>query len=242
MTACGRWNMSGAAYAARGAKIVTANNVEMNVRILYFPQYNTLLEIHPIFCYDIPVVITYLGEGSFRIQSGEVSILVDPASNRLKGDVVLKTDAEMPASDAESGPQTEIAFSGEYESKGIEVRGIPLNAKPGRVHTAYLVRWEDVLFLFLGPLGKSLEGELLEKLSEPDVVFLRLGGKYLSDEAAEKIVRQIEPKVVIPAYEKSPASFLKEMGESGGLEEKFVFRKKDLEALQGTKTIALKPA
>ncbi len=194
------------------------------------------------FRYTIPVVITYQGEGSFRIQSGEISVLVDPASNRLKGDIVLKTDAEIPAPDAEPGAQTEFAFPGEYESKGIEVRGIALPAGAGRARTAYLVRWEDVTFAFLGPLGKVLEADLLEKLNEPDVVFLRLGGKYLSDEAAEKIVRQIEPKVVIPAYEKSPAPFLKEMGESGDVEEKFVFRKKDLEAIQGTKTIALKPA
>ncbi|MBI2623265.1 MAG: MBL fold metallo-hydrolase [Candidatus Liptonbacteria bacterium] len=188
------------------------------------------------------VVITYLGEGSFRIQSGDVSVLVDPPSNRLKGDVVLKTDAEIPAPDAEPGPQTEVAFPGEYESKGIEVRGIALPVGAGRAHTAYLVRWEDVKFAFLGPLAKGLEADALEKLNEPDVVFLRLGAKYLSDEAAEKVVRQLEPKVVIPAYEKSPASFLKEMGESGGAEEKFVFRKKDLVAMQGTKTIGLKSA
>jgi L-ascorbate metabolism protein UlaG (beta-lactamase superfamily) len=188
------------------------------------------------------VVITYLGEGSFRIQSGEVSVLVDPASSRLKGDIVLKTAAEMPAEGAEPGPQTEIAFPGEYESKGIEVRGIGLGTQGGQVRTAYLIRWEDVTFAVLGAAAKPLEADVLEKLNDPEIVFLRLGGKHLSDEAAEKIVRQIEPKVVIPAYEKSPASFLKEMGENVGMEEKYVFRKKDLDAMQGTKTIALKIA
>jgi hypothetical protein len=190
------------------------------------------------FGYDVLVVITYQGEGSFRVQSGEISVLVDPSSNRLKGDIVLKTAAGVPASGAELGPQTEFIFPGEYESKGIEVRGVSL----GEGHTAYLVRWEEVRFAFLGAHRTALGAEVLEKLSEPDVLFFRLGAKYLSDEAAEKIVRQLEPKVVVPAYEKSPASFLKEMGESGGMEEKFVFRKKDLEALQGTKTVALKTA
>lgn len=196
------------------------------------------------------MVITYFGEGTFRLQSGEVSVLVDPTSSRLKGDIVLKTEAEFPSSHNASvrqlAEQTEMAHAGEYESRGIEVKGIPLGldgnppAGGNHAHTAYLVRWEDLTFAFLGPLARAPEAELLEKLNEPDVLFLRLGSRYLTDEAAERLVRQIEPKVVIPAYEKSPQSFLKEMGEGGGLEEKFVFRKKDVEGIEGTKTIALK--
>lgn len=194
--------------------------------------------------YNVPVVITYLGEGSFRLQSGEISILIDPTSNRFKGDLVLRTEAEFPKSDAAPGAQTEILHAGEFESKGIEVQGISLGAdhKEGKTHTGYLVRWEDLTFAFLGPLARVLDPELLEKFDDPDVLFLRLGARYLTEEAAEKVVRQIEPKVVIPAYEKSPQAFLKDMGEAGALEEKFVFRKKDLEAIEGTRTIALKAA
>lgn len=190
------------------------------------------------------MVITYQGDGSFRLQSGEISVLVDPASNRLKGDVVLRTETAFPASDVPPGVQTEISHAGEYESRGIEIRGIPLggDAKNGKTHTGYLLHWEDVTFAFLGPLAGGLDAELLEKFDDPDVLFLRLGSRYLTEEAAEKLVRQIEPKVVIPAYEKSPQAFLKEMGEGGALEEKFVFRRKDLEAIEGTKTVALKAA
>ena len=200
------------------------------------------LEFGHNFRYTAPVVITYFGEGTFRLQSGEVSVLVDPTSNRLKGDIVLKTEAEFPSSHNTPGAHTEVSHAGEFESKGIEIKGILLGAdgKNNHTHTAYLVRWEDLTFAFLGPLARAPEAELLEKLNEPDVLFLRLGSRYLTEEAAEKLVRQIEPKVVIPAYEKSPQSFLKEMGEGGGLEEKFVFRKKDIESIEGTKTVALK--
>ncbi len=186
------------------------------------------------------MVITYLGEGSFRLQSGEISVLVDPPSNRLKGDVVLWTamDSTFPKI-----PRAKVEFShpGEYESRGIEIQGIPIgaNRRANTTHTVYLMRWEGITFAFLGTLAHVPDSELLQALNDPDVLFLRLGHQYLSDEIAEKLVRQIEPKVVIPAYEKSPQSFLKEMGEGGSLEEKFVFRKKDLETIEGTKTIAL---
>ncbi|MCR4328720.1 MAG: MBL fold metallo-hydrolase [Patescibacteria group bacterium] len=188
------------------------------------------------------MVITYFGEGSFRVQSGEISVLVDPTSNRLKGDIILKTDAPVPGEGDELGAQTEITFPGEYESKGVEVTGVSLgvDGKNQRIHTAYLVRWEGITFAFLGSLGRVLDTELLEKLNEIDVVFLRLGNNYLTDEAAEKVVRQLEPKLVVPAYEKSPQAFLKEMGEDGALEDKFVFKKKDLDVIEGTKVIGLK--
>jgi len=37
------------------------------------------------------MVINYFGNGCFRLQSGETSILVNPENNRLKADIILKT-------------------------------------------------------------------------------------------------------------------------------------------------------
>ena len=37
------------------------------------------------------MVINYFGNGCFRLQSGETSVLVNPDNNRLKADVTLKT-------------------------------------------------------------------------------------------------------------------------------------------------------
>lgn len=37
------------------------------------------------------MVLSYFGNGAFRLQSGDTSILVNPENNRLKADVTLKT-------------------------------------------------------------------------------------------------------------------------------------------------------
>ena len=69
------------------------------------------------------MIVNYFGDGCFRLQSGELSLLVNPTNNRLKADVVLKTLA---APDGVPLSGAEIAFPGEYEIKGIEIHGLPM--------------------------------------------------------------------------------------------------------------------
>jgi len=176
------------------------------------------------------MVITHFGEHCFRLQSGERSLLIDPTNNRLKADIVVRTVA---SGDFSAGaiPAAEVMFPGEYEVQGIEIAGTPLpgEASPKAVKTAYRVRWEDACFAILPPLAKIPDATLVEWLNEPDVVFLPLGDSgSITGDAAAKIVRQIEPAVVLPSAPKTPTEFLKSLGQKGETEEKLVFKKKDL--------------
>ena len=123
------------------------------------------------------MVINYLGDGCFKLQSGELSLLVNPANNRLKADATLRTltltNAE-PVSD-------EITFPGEYEVKGIEIQGYPLALESTEkfIKTVYLVRWDGIQFLFLGHISKPLPPELIEEF-EPDILFVPTGDDHLS--------------------------------------------------------------
>ncbi len=176
------------------------------------------------------MVVNYFGGGSFKLQSGETSLLVDPESNRFKADVVLKTLAPADFS-AEAAAQNEISFPGEYEIKGVEVLGLSIPEESGEkfVKIAYLVKWEDMNFVFLGHISKTLQPSLIEKLNEPDVVFLPVGGgHFLAPEVAAKLVKQLKPAIAIPTFYKSAADFLKATGQKVSAEEKFVFKKKDL--------------
>ncbi|MEK9186306.1 MAG: hypothetical protein AAB885_01835, partial [Patescibacteria group bacterium] len=76
------------------------------------------------------MVITYHGEGCFRVQVGDVVIVTDPVDNRLKADILLKTEWD---SKKQAFPPVELEISGpgEYEAKEIEILGIPLEAKGG---------------------------------------------------------------------------------------------------------------
>lgn len=179
------------------------------------------------------MVINYLGNGSFKLQSGETSLLVNPESNRLKADLILRTIAPAETLRANDGPaeQTDICFPGEYEVKGIEVLGIsvPEESTDKFLKTIYLVNWEGIKFAFLGHISKPPAAEITDALDEPDVLVLPAGGgRFLEAAAAAKVAKYLEPSFVIPTFYKSPAEFLKAMGQKGEAQEKLVFKKKEL--------------
>jgi L-ascorbate metabolism protein UlaG (beta-lactamase superfamily) len=177
------------------------------------------------------MVITNFGNGCFRLQSGETSILLNPDNNRLKGDVVLRTLVSTAEPLGDGSDPTVISFPGEYEIKGIEIVGyqIPTESTEKFVKTAYVVTWEDMKFVFLGHLSKPVDASLMEEFSEPDVLIAPAGGgHFLEPEVAAKIAKQLETAVVIPSFIKSPADFLKALGKKAEPMDKFVFKKKEL--------------
>lgn len=182
------------------------------------------------------MVINYFGNGCFRLQSGDTSVLVNPDNNRLKADVMLKTltttapDA-VATGNGEKSDDVVISFAGEYEEKEIEIVGYPIveESTDKFLKTAYAVLWEGMKFVFLGHLSKPMDATLMEEFSEPDVLFLPVGGShFLEPEVAAKIAKQLEARVVIPSFYKSPAEFLKASGKKGEETEKFVFKQKDI--------------
>lgn len=189
------------------------------------------------------MVVNYFGNGAFRLQSGDTSILLDPENNRLKADLTLRTlvGAENPlATDAAGGATadeaTTIAFPGEYEVKGIEVVGYPISGESTEkfVKTAYAVTWEDMKFVFLGHLSKPLDANVMEELADPDVLILPVGGgHFLEPDVAAKIAKQLEARVIIPSFAKGADAFLKALGKKGETADKFVFKKKDIETDKG---------
>jgi len=122
-----------------------------------------------------------------------------------------------------------ISGPGEYEVKEIFIKGIPSfhDDKEGKEkgkNTIYLIEAEGIKFCHLGDLGqKLLTDEQLEKIDGVDVLMIPVGGEYtISSTEAQKIISQIEPKMVIPMHYAIPklnvkldelAKFLKTMGE-----------------------------
>ncbi len=186
------------------------------------------------------MIIQYFGEGCFRLQSGELALLLNPSNNRLKADVILRT---LVATDTLPSPG-EINFPGEYEVKGIEIQGWQVNGEStGKfIKTVYLVVWEEMHFVFLGHISGSLPADVLEELVEADVVFVPTGDShFLSAPEAVRLVKQLEPKIVIPAsYKKNSDELAKALGLKPENMEKFVFRKKDLGA-EKMRLVVLKP-
>jgi len=200
------------------------------------------------------MVITWLGQACFRIQSGDLTLVIDPFSKdigltppRFRADVIMVTHAHYDHSNAESltGEPFLIAGPGEYETKGVSIRGIETyhDASKGKergMNTIYRIEVEDINILHMGDFGESeMRAETLEEVGDVDILMIPVGGKYTIDsDGAAKIVNQIEPKLTIPMHYKIPGlkiqldgvdSFLKEMGASKTeAQEKLTVKKKEL--------------
>ena len=212
--------------------------------------------------------ITYYGLSCFKIQSGDTVLAVDPFSKesgltppRFEAQAVLSTHDHENHNNMETLASKDdrvfkITGSGEYEFRGIVIRGIDSfhDAKGGKQkgkNTIYIIEWEGMRLAHLGDYGEeALRSETQEALGTPDIMFLPVGGGDTIDgEAAAKLVNEIEPRVIIPMHYKISGLkvkldgvevFMKEMGEKAEPEEKFTIKKSGLPNAEDSKIVILK--
>ncbi|MGH7902731.1 MAG: MBL fold metallo-hydrolase [Candidatus Dormibacteraceae bacterium] len=180
--------------------------------------------------------MTWLGHGCFRLRGRGAAVVTDPYPPslgmrlpKLEADVVTISHGHANHSNLGAVPKAGYTVSGpgEYEVAGVTVTGLPTyhdqaqGAERGR-NTVYLIELDDVHVCHLGDLGHQLSEELLEQLGSVDVLLVPVGGHHtLTAAQAAEVVRQIEPRAVVPMHFSLPAlkidlepvdRFLKEMG------------------------------
>jgi len=209
------------------------------------------------------MIINWYGEGCFKLQVDGITIVIDPFESstgltppRGQADIVIKTLLPAPQPITEPATAKEqtnqiISGPGEYEVKGVSITGWPLlkDSSPAFIKTVYHLKTEDLELGILGHLTEFNEPEILEELGHVDILFIPGGGKpFIDQEAAAKLIRQINPRLVIPSFFKVPglkrkaedsAEFLKEMGQKVEAEEKLSVRGKEL-TQEKTKVVLLK--
>lgn len=210
------------------------------------------------------MVITFYGEGCFKLQSGEVVILTDPFDNktglvppRLKPDIIIKTLTPLPITHQPLlDTQYLIYGPGEYNIKNINITGFSSSKESTEkfLKNIYLMEVEEIKCCFLGHLSEILEPAILEHLENIDILFIPAGGSpFLDQKSAVKIVKQLQPKIVIPSFFKIPSlkrqsgdlkTFLAEFNgpkEKQIIEqEKITIKKKDLVNIKNTEIAVLK--
>lgn len=119
------------------------------------------------------------------------------------GDIALYTHAH---GDPAAETKLTIDQPGEYEVSDVSIYGIPARAhmdEEGQ-HTAtmYKLHTKDLNVLVTGHIYPELNDDQLEAVGMVDVMCIPVGGNgYTLDPAgALKIIKKIEPKVIIPTH------------------------------------------
>ncbi|MGA2417905.1 MAG: MBL fold metallo-hydrolase [Candidatus Staskawiczbacteria bacterium] len=216
--------------------------------------------------------IYYAGQSCFQIsvsnsRDHSADIVIDPYDEKiglklpnLSADIVLVTHDHYDHNNVKGVKGTPFLVSGpgEYEVKGVFIQGIPSfhDDKEGKErgqNTIYVIEAEEMRFCHLGDLGqKQLTDEQLEKIDGVDVLMIPVGGTYTIDSSeAQKIISQIEPKIIIPMHFGLPKSkikldevskFLKTMGKNSITpQDKFVVKPSTLPKEGAMEIIVLQP-
>lgn len=179
-------------------------------------------------CYDNPVIpnmqIQYYGDYCLK--------LTLKPGGRATEDVIIYTDLpekgsglRAPLSEGQivllsferrtdmenlgvKGSPVVIDCPGEYSAHSVTILGLQayrddaVGATRG-ANTVYLVEAEELRMVYLGALGHELSAGDVERLGDIDILFVPIAGTdTLPIEKVDDLIRQLEPRVVIPIHYK----------------------------------------
>jgi len=180
--------------------------------------------------------ITWLGHSCFKLKGKQATVITDPFSpaigytlGKVMADIVTVSHPH-PGHSYVQGVADEprvLKSPGEYESGEVLTVGVHTfhdnekGAQRGK-NTVFVIDVDDVMICHLGDLGHVLTAEQVAEINGVDVLLIPVGNVSTIDAVqAAQIVRQLEPKIVIPMHYKTEAEkkdletadrFLKEMG------------------------------
>lgn len=153
--------------------------------------------------------ITYFGANCVRINVKKATIVVDDnlASLGLKtatkpDDIVLVTSGHI---DTAKG-RIVMKQPGEYEVSDISIQGIAVRGSMDEAGTAlatiYKISSDDINVAVLGHVFAEITDAQLEEIGHVDVLLVPIGGNgYTLDGVdALKVIKKIEPRIVVPTH------------------------------------------
>lgn len=161
--------------------------------------------------------IEYKGGNAVILATKNTTIAVDPKASLVgikdvatKDIVELGTEARFLTNHADA--KLAIEGPGEYEIGDFSLRGIAAQRHidtngEEKAATIYRIGIGDIYVALLGNIAAKLSEEELEGIGIVDVLIIPVGGGgyTLDATSAATIVRQIEPKAVIPVHYADPA-------------------------------------
>ncbi len=156
--------------------------------------------------------IEYKGANALVISTKKTTAIVDPKLSLVglkdlvaKEAIEIATEARFATND--NAVQLLIEGPGDYELGDFSIHGVravrhidTIDSEP--ISTVYRVEVGDVRIALLGNISPRLNEDQLEELGIIDILVLPVGGNgyTLDATSAATIVRQINPKAVIPTH------------------------------------------
>lgn len=154
--------------------------------------------------------IQFYGANCVSLTSQGVRVVVDDNLADLGAKSVTKNDDVAlftgPHADPTAETKLTIDGPGEYEVAALSIYGIPARAHidEDRQKTATMYRLEagDLKVLVTGHIYPDLSDAQLEQIGTIDVLIIPVGGNgyTLDPVGALKVIKEIEPKMVIPTH------------------------------------------
>lgn len=198
------------------------------------------------------MTMEWYGQSCFKISTSgaqTTTILTEPFSKetglnppRFKPDILIlsrQISKDMTDEAVKEGIFL-IQNAGEYDLKGVEIRGFSIIDENKNLNIIYTFEIEKIKICHLGDFKQpKIPAELVEEIGEVDILTIPVGGnETIGTEEAVEIINQIEPKIVIPMNYKiaglkidieTSEKFLKEMGaEKNEPRERLTIKQKDL--------------
>ncbi|MFW6151271.1 MAG: MBL fold metallo-hydrolase [Chloroflexota bacterium] len=168
------------------------------------------------------MIVTWMGHACFlfKPQQGP-TVLTDPyevggsinyAPIRVAPDIVVVSHDHFDHNKVSAVPGTPevVKGDGNKAAKGVEFRGIGAyhdaagGAERG-TNTIFCFALDGLRLCHLGDLGHELSGREGEEIGAVDILLVPVGGNFTIDAAqAERVCRQLGPKVVLPMHYKTP--------------------------------------
>jgi len=182
------------------------------------------------------VDISWIGHSCFTIKGSRSTLITDPYSPDLGYSLGQPAASTVTVShqhpghsyvEGVGGTPRVVSMPGEYEIGGVMILGIAAfhdeeRGKTRGRNTIFLLEIDEITVCHLGDLGHVLAAGQVEEIGDVDVLLLPVGGvSTINATVAAEVVRQIQPKIVVPMHYKTPAinrelepveKFLKELG------------------------------
>ncbi len=154
--------------------------------------------------------LQYYGANCIKITSRKATLVIDDNLQELglksvtkAGDIALFSSAHP---EVASGVKLTIDEPGEYEVSDVSVQGIlargHMDEAGQKSATILKLIMEDVRLVSLGHIYPEISDEQLEALGTVDVLLVPVGGNgyTLDPVGALKLIKKIEPKLIIPTH------------------------------------------